>query len=44
MGTNSAADGSGDSGCTINFGTFLFRTFGISVRVTSGDLDLLRRL
>ncbi len=36
-----AGDGGGD---TTSFGTFLFCTFGIDVRVTSGDLDLLCKL
>ena len=42
-GDNDDSGGSGGSG-TINFSTFLFHTFGIGVRVASGDLDLLYRL
>ncbi len=41
MGTTGS---SGGDGGTTNFSTFLFRTFGINVQVTSGDLDLLHKL
>ena len=41
MGTTGTTGG-GDG--TTSFGTFLFHTFGIGVQVTSGNLDLLRRL
>jgi len=37
----------GDNGSNGGSGsdtTFLFRTFGINIRVTTDDLDLLRRL
>ena len=42
--TNSGSDSSSGGDGTTSFSTFLFRTFGIGVQVTSGDLDLLRRL
>ena len=42
-----ASGNGGSAGADDNGGgttTFLFRTFGIRVRVTSDDLDLLRKL
>jgi len=43
--TSSSSDSGGGGGSdTTSFGIFLFCTFGIDIRVTSGDLDLLRRL
>ncbi len=41
--TGPTGDNSGGSGST-TCGAFLFHTFGIGVRVTTGDLDLLCRL
>ncbi len=35
--------GSGGDGTT-SFSTFLFHTTGTDIRITSGDLDLLRKL
>ena len=46
MGTTSGNKGgiTGSGGSTTSFSTFLFYTFGTGVRMTSGDLDLLRKL
>ena len=43
MGATGATGNSGGSDTT-GFDTFLFRTFGIDIRVTSGDFDRLCRL
>ena len=43
IGTTGTIGGGSGSGTT-NFGTFLFRTVGISVLVAFGDCDLLRKL
>ncbi len=42
--SDDGSDSSSDDGGITSFGTFLFHTFDISIQVTSGDLDLLRRL
>ncbi len=46
MGATSGNKGgtTGDGSGTTGFSIFLFYTFGTDIRVTSGDLDLLRRL
>jgi len=46
IGTTGTTGGSGDngSGGITSFSTFLFRTFGTSIQMTSGDLDLFHKL
>ena len=44
IGTIGGNSGGSANGSITNFGTFLFRTFGIGVRVTFGNSDLLCRL
>ena len=44
IGTTGTTGGSDSKGDESDDSTFLFRTFGIDIQITFGDLDLLRRL